>query len=296
MAKVIVIGAGGQIGTDLVPRLHEQGDELVLVDRIPAEEAHTWETFNRYFSDRPEWTSWWRVNMSLFRTVLQDLHAVTTDDYRPKLIWPSSIAAFGPPPGSSGSFEAENDYPLMPTTMYGVTKVACELLGTYYAENHGVDFRAVRFPGLLNTAEPGGGSSDYANAMYFGGADGTKSAVSFVRPETRIPFMYMEDAVTAMLRLAAADESRLSRRVYNIRAFPAPSAAEIAASVAAEVPGFTVRYEPDQRQKNVDAWPSDFDDSLARRDWDWQPKVADLQTMTRRLLADIRALRQTAPA
>ncbi len=337
MAKVIVIGAGGQIGTDLVPRLHEQGDDLVLVDRIPAEEAHTWEAFNRYFSDRPEWTRWWRVidatsepadrelisevrpdvvyhmaavlsarceddpahcwrvNMRLFRNILQDLQEVTTDDYRPKLIWPSSIAAFGPPLRTQGGYEAENDYPLIPTTMYGVTKVACELLGTYYAEKYGVDFRAVRFPGLLNTAPPGGGSTDYANAMYFGAADGTNSAVSFVRPETRVPFMYMEDAVTALLQLAAADESRLTRRVYNIRSFPAPSAAEIAASVAAEVPGFTVRYEPDERQKNVDSWPDDFDDSVARRDWDWQPRVADLETMTRRLLADIRALRQTAP-
>ncbi|MEE8525464.1 MAG: NAD-dependent epimerase/dehydratase family protein, partial [Thermoanaerobaculia bacterium] len=178
-----------------------------------------------------------------------------------------------------------------PTTMYGVTKVACETLGTYYAERHGVDFRSVRFPGLLNTAAPGNGSSDYANAMYFGATDGSGSATSFVRPQARIPFMYMEDAVRALIRLAAADESKLTRRVYNITAFAAPSAGELADSISAEVPGFSVYYEPDARERSVDSWPDDFDDGPARRDWGWQPEVADLETMTRKLLADLRALR-----
>jgi nucleoside-diphosphate-sugar epimerase len=97
--------------------------------------------------------------------------------------------------------------------------------------------------------------------------------------------------VRALIQLAQADESKLTRRVYNITAFAAPSAAELAASIAAEVPGFRVRYEPDAREQNVDSWPDDFDDSPARQDWGWRPEVTDLGSMTRRLLADLRALR-----
>ncbi len=331
MARILVIGAGGQVAADLVPALDARGDDLTLVDRVPPEQTATWEIFHRHFHDRPRWTeSWkvmdasqepadyrlisetrpdvvyhlaamlsarceqdpaacWRANMALFRNVLQDLAEVTTDDYRPKLLWPSSIAAFGPPPGNRGGYVADNEYPLLPQTMYGVSKVASEVLGNYYADRHGVDFRSVRFPGLLNTAPPGGGSSDYANAMYFGAVEGSEP-VCFVRPQARIPFMYMADAVKGLIALADAEESRLTRRVYNITSFAAPTAEEIAASIAREIPGFRVRYEPDERQEYVDSWPDDFDDAPARDDWGWRPGVADLDAMTRRLLADIRAV------
>lgn len=335
MIKAIVFGAGGQVGSDLVPMLLDRGTDVTLVDNRPFDQTEGGKVFARYSESRgrPGWQdSWrtfdatdsepvsdlidevrpaviyhlaallsakcedmyskcWRLNMALFETVLEKVAAVTAGSYRPMLIWPSSIAAFGPPPGSRNGYRADNEYPLLPTTMYGVTKVACETLGTYYAERNGVDFRSVRFPGLLNTAAPGSGSSDYANAMYFGATDGSGSATSFVRPQARIPFMYMEDAVRALIQLAAADESKLTRRVYNITAFAAPSASELADSIIAEVPGFTVRYEPDGRERNVDSWPDDFDDGPARRDWGWQPEVTDLETMTRKLLADLRALR-----
>lgn len=335
MSKAIVFGAGGQVGSDLVPMLLERGTDVTLVDNRPFDQTEGGKVFARYCEDRGRsgwqdtWRTFdatdpglvndlidevrpvviyhlaallsakcedmyskcWRLNMALFEIVLEKVAAMTGGSYRPTLIWPSSIAAFGPPPGVRGGYRADNEYPLLPTTMYGVTKVACETLGTYYAERHGVDFRSVRFPGLLNTAAPGSGSSDYANAMYFGATDGSGSATSFVRREARIPFMYMEDAVRALIQLVEADESKLTRRVYNITAFAAPSAAELADSIAAEVPGFRVRYEPDAREQNVDSWPDDFDDTPARQDWGWRPEVADLASMTRRLLADLRALR-----
>lgn len=334
MRRVIVVGAGGQLGNDLVPRLLARGDELVMVDRAEPEATGAWETFSACFAEIPDWRErWrtldatnaeamgalirevcphevyhlaallsarceddpdacWRVNMSSFRNVLNALMETSADcDFRPSLIWPSSIAAFGPPYDGDGPYEAENESPLLPRTLYGVTKVACEMLGAYYARKKGVDFRAVRFPGLLNTAEPGGGSSDYANAMYFAAAAGELESVSFVEPEAKIPFMYMGDAVEALLRLASADESRLTRRTYNIAAFPSPSAAEIAASIAAEVPGFEVRYELDSRAANVRSWPRDFDDRPAREDWDWNAEIDSLEKLTRRLLADFRALR-----
>ena len=337
MARVIIIGAGGQIGHDLVPRLHALGHDLTLVDRRSADGSHIemvldrlygtggWESRWRILDatdmasmesllrevspekvfhlaallsarceDDPE--ACWEVNMASFKNVLDVLDDLAGQELRPKLIWPSSIAAFGPPPDALGEpYIAQNEFPLLPRTMYGVTKVACEMLGAYYAAKKGVDFRSVRFPGLLNTAAPGGGSSDYANAMYFGAANGDLETVSFVGPEAQIPFMYMDDAVRALVMLANAEEAKLTRRTYNIKAFPSPTAAEIAASIAREVPGFRVRYELDHRARNVLSWPRDFDDEAARRDWDWFARVDDLDKMTARLLADFRALSPATP-
>ncbi len=231
----------------------------------------------------------WQINMTLFTNVLEVLRGSAAAGYRPKLLWPSSIAAYGPLPGATGPFKPDNEYPLLPTTMYGVTKVACEVLGTYYYEKHGVDFRSVRYPGLINDAEPGGGSSDYANQMFFDAVDGVEPEACFVRPDARIPFMYMKDAVRALVELGDADDSRLTRRVYNITAFKAPSAADIAASIARQVPGFKVRYEPDRRDAYVASWPDDFDDQPAVDDWSWKPEVDSIDAMTRQLLEDIRA-------
>ena len=331
MKKVMIIGAGGQIGHDLVPLLFESGHELTLVDRCGAG-FHMETTLDRLYgaehwgerwqvldatdeqamgdllrAERPEVVfhlaallsarceqdpdECWRVNMASFKTVLDVLDELSSDSFRPRLIWPSSIAAFGQPYDTPGQpYFAENEYPLLPRTMYGVTKVACEMLGAYYAAKKGVDFRSVRFPGLLNTTPPGGGSSDYANAMYFGAAKGDAEAVSFVGPDARIPFMYMGDAVRALLLLAEAEEARLTRRTYNIKAFSAPTAEQIAESIMAEVPGFSVRYESDERERNVRSWPQDFEDIPARQDWDWNPEVDTLGKLTRRLLADFQAL------
>jgi nucleoside-diphosphate-sugar epimerase len=332
MKKVMIIGAGGQIGHDLVPLLFESGYELTLVDRRDTEGSRMGGILDRLYGVgkwqerwrvldatkegemgrllrevRPEGVfhlaallsarceqdpdECWQVNMTSFKTVLDVLDELSGDGFRPRLIWPSSIAAFGQPYDTPGQpYSAENEYPLLPRTMYGVTKVACEMLGAYYAAKKGVDFRSVRFPGLLNTTPPGGGSSDYANAMYFGAATGEKEAVSFVGPDARIPFMYMGDAVRALLLLAEAEEKRLTRRTYNIKSFSAPTAAQIAESIMAEMPGFSVRYEPDERERNVRSWPQDFEDIPARHDWDWRPEVDTLGKMTRRLLADFRAM------
>ncbi len=235
----------------------------------------------------------WRINVSLFTHVIEELKRLTTTNYRPRLLWPSSIAAFGPLPGATGGYEPGNEYPMLPTTMYGVAKVACEVLGTYYHDKFGVDFRSVRFPGLINDAEPGGGSSDYANQMFFDAVDGSEPDACFVSPGARIPFMYMQDAVRALVELGGADEARLSRRVYNIKAFRAPSASEIESSIARQVPGFKVRYEPDHRDAFVASWPDDFDDRPAIDDWGWKPEVDSIDAMTRQLLEDIRAKRQS---
>jgi nucleoside-diphosphate-sugar epimerase len=166
--------------------------------------------------------------------------------------------------------------------MYGCNKLYCEHLGRYYADNYKqlaaetlsgkVDFRCVRFPGLISAVTaPSGGTSDYAPEMLHAAAEG-KPYACFVRPDTRIPFMAMPDGVDALLKLAAAPRQGLTRRVYNVGAFN-PSAEEIRDLVHRAFPGSPITFEPDlKRQRIVDSWPADVDDDAARRDWGFAPR------------------------
>ncbi|MCX7930327.1 MAG: NAD-dependent epimerase/dehydratase family protein [Chlorobi bacterium] len=198
-----------------------------------------------------------------------------------RVIFPSTIAVYG-----FESLDAklhcrkvgENDA-LQPQTLYGIAKLHCERLGIYYnshykklsGEKHWVDFRSLRFPGLISADTlPAGGTSDYAPEMLHAAARG-EQYVCFVRPDTQIPFMAMPDGVRALLQLADAAPEQLSRRVYNIGAF-APTAAEIAQMIQRYFPDAAIEFEPDpQRQAIVDSWCADVNDSAARRDWGWQP-------------------------
>jgi nucleoside-diphosphate-sugar epimerase len=166
--------------------------------------------------------------------------------------------------------------------MYGCNKLYCEQLGRYYArfykqlaaesQSGRVDFRAVRFPGLISaTTVPSGGTSDYAPEMIHAAARGEPYAC-FVRPDTRIPFMAMPDGVDALLTLATTDRSRLTRTAYNLTAFN-PSAEEVCREVVQAFPDAKITWETDlKRQGIVDSWPEDVDDSAARRDWGFAPK------------------------
>lgn len=203
--------------------------------------------------------------------------------------YPSSIAAYGLPnlatKAAAGKVK-EDDFNF-PTTMYGANKLYCEHLGRYYGRHYKqlaaetqsgkVDFRCIRFPGLISAVTvPSGGTSDYAPEMIHAAAAGQPYAC-FVRPDTRIPFMAMPDAVAATLRLVAAPRERLTRTVYNIGAF-APSAAEVEAVVRQAFPKAEITTQVDQkRQGIVDSWPADVDDSAARRDWGHAPAF-DLAT------------------
>ncbi|MGE5236879.1 MAG: NAD-dependent epimerase/dehydratase family protein, partial [Acidobacteriota bacterium] len=199
-------------------------------------------------------------------------------------MYPSSIAAYGMPgldvKAKAGKVK-EDDF-TNPTTMYGCNKLYCEQLGRYYARHYKqlapetlsgkVDFRSIRFPGLISAfTVPSGGTSDFAPEMIHAAAQG-KPYACFVRPDARIPFMAMPDAVEALLRLAAAPREKLGRAVYNIGAF-APSAAEIQAIVERAFPGAEITTKVDaKRQGIVDSWPADVDDSAARRDWGLSPR------------------------
>jgi nucleoside-diphosphate-sugar epimerase len=199
-----------------------------------------------------------------------------------RFIFPSSIAAYGLPSLATKARDnrvAEWEWN-NPTTMYGCNKLYCELLGSYYSHNYKqlateqpvmLDFRAVRFPGLISAfTVPSGGTSDYGPEMLHAAAQG-KAYECFVRPDTRIPFMAMPDAVTALLELAAAPREALSRSVYNVTSFSL-SAAEIRDLVLRAFPEAEITYSPhSKRQSIVDSWPADLNDSAARRDWGWAP-------------------------
>ena len=200
------------------------------------------------------------------------------------VVFTSTIAAYGiaslVEKKRAGTID-ETQY-LNPITMYGANKLYCEALGRYYSENFGMlegkqdrvrpDFRAVRFPGLLSAHTlPTGGTSDYAPEMVHAVAQGNPYKC-FVRPDSRIPFMMMPDAVRAIIMLSQADGSKLTQRVYNVAGF-APSASEIAELLAEYFPSINVTYEVHPtRQAIVDTWPEDINDSAARRDFGWAPR------------------------
>ena len=199
-----------------------------------------------------------------------------------RVLFPSSIAAYGlPSPGEkhrAGRLREEQWN--VPITMYGCNKLYCEHLGryfTFHARQLGalssvarLDFRALRLPGLISAETvPTGGTSDFGPEMIHAAARGA-SYKCFVEPDARIPFMAMPDAVRALMGLSRVERDRLSSCVYNVRAFSL-SAAQIAERVRGAFPDAQIEYEPDPRAKIVASWPEDVDDSLARRDWAWQP-------------------------
>jgi nucleoside-diphosphate-sugar epimerase len=199
-------------------------------------------------------------------------------------LYPSSIAAYGMPDleTKARAGEVKEDQYNHPSTMYGCNKLYCEQLGDYYTKHYKqlaketlsgkVDFRCVRFPGLISAITvPSGGTSDYAPEMIHAAAKGEAYAC-FVRPDTRIPFMAMPDGVEALLQLASAPREKLRRTAYNVGAFN-PSAEEVREVVVKTFPGAQISYAVDaKRQGIVDSWPADVDDCAARKDWGFAPQ------------------------
>jgi threonine 3-dehydrogenase len=303
--KILLTGAGGQIGHDLIGALVAAGHSVVSTDLAPRPPSHAhaggvdWQRLDvtdaaavqHMFTDiRPEIVFHlaailsargeqdprlaYDVNQTGTWNVLEACRRARVS----RLVFTSSIAVFGPLPSGALPDPTPDDVALHPMTMYGVTKVSGELLCTYYRTRHGIDCRGVRFPGLISAAMPGGGSSDYALFMY---VDGVRRGGydAFARADTRIPLMYMPDGVRALLEVAFVARDRLARCIYNIAAF-SPRADEIATSVQRMLPDAKFTYTPDpSRQAILDSWPKAIDDSAARRDWGWKPRF-DLDGMT----------------
>lgn len=200
-----------------------------------------------------------------------------------KFLFPSSIAVYGLPSvqEKAAAGAVPEDVYLTPTTMYGCNKLYCENLGRYYSNHYkqlsetatvGIDFRAVRFPGLISAfTVPSGGTSDYGPEMLHAAAQG-QPYECFVRPDTRISFMAMPDAIQVLLQLAEAPRESLSRQIYNVTSFSL-SAEDFATQTRQAFPDAQIAYAPSKgRQAIVDTWPEDLDDQQARQDWGWQPQ------------------------
>ncbi len=313
--KILLTGAGGQIGHDLIGALVAGGHEVTSTDLAPRPPSHahaggeSWQRLDvtdgpateRMFEKvKPELVFHlaailsargekdpklaYDVNQTGTWNVLEACRKTAVK----RLIFTSSIAVFGPPPSGPLPDPTPDDVALHPTTMYGVTKVAGELLCAYYTKKFDVDCRGVRFPGLISAAMPGGGSSDYALFMY---VDGVRKGgyEAFARADTRIPLMYMPDGVRALLELSMADRSKLTRSIYNIAAF-SPRADQIATSVQRVLPDAKFSYSPDpRRQAILDSWPKSLDDTAARKDWGWKPNY-DLDGMSDDLIPRVRRM------
>ena len=310
--RIMLTGAGGQIGRDLVAELVRRtpGLQVVATDLKPATSTDdppgvTWrrldvtdEAATRALVDEVEPEVVYHlaailsakgerdpvlayaVNQTGTWNIMEACRAAGVA----RFVFTSSIAVYGP----GLPDPTPDDVPLHPQTIYGCTKVAGELLCEYYTRRGWLDCRGVRFPGLISASIPGGGSSDYALFMYTEGVR-TGAYQAFCRPDTRIPLMYMPDGVRALADVAAAPRDKLRRCIYNVAAF-SPRADEIAASVARAIPGVKITYEPEAvRQAILDSWPRALDDRAAREDWGWRPTF-DLDAMTTDLVPKVRAL------
>jgi len=221
----------------------------------------------------------WDINLNGLINVLEVARSYKID----RVIWPSSIAAFGP---TTPRENTPNITVLQPTTMYGITKVAGELLAEYYYNKYNLDIRSIRLPGIISSETlPGGGTTDYAVEIFYE-AIKNKKYTCFLKEDTVLPMLYMSDCNKCMIDLLEADNSKLKRRVYNLTGISF-SAGEIAAEIKKHIPEFEIDYKPDFRQAIADSWPKTIDDSLAREEWGWNPEY-DLEAMTKDMIKILR--------
>lgn len=305
--RILIVGAGGQIGAVLTQALRQAygADNVVASDLRPLAEqdgptavlnaldiqamdelAETYRITQIYHlaailsatgEKDPMWA--WNTNMASLFNVLETARKRQLD----KVYFPSSIAAFGreAAPENTPQYEA-----LIPETVYGISKVAGELWGNYYYCRYGLDVRSLRYPGIIGYQSlPGGGTTDYAVDIYHYAVQ-NKPFTCFLKPDTRLPMLYMDDAIRATLELMEAPADRLTVRTsYNLAGMSF-TPAEIADSIRKVIPDFQISYAPDFRQAIADSWPGSIDDSQARADWGWKPAF-DLDGMTRDMIKNL---------
>jgi len=221
----------------------------------------------------------WDVNLGGLKNIL-DLAV----KHRIKVFWPSSIAAFGP---TTPKIDTPQHTILEPATMYGVNKVSGELLCQYYFLKYGLDVRSLRYPGLIGyKAPPGNGTTEYSVHIFYGAVK-EKKYTSFLKKDSWLPMMYIDDAIKGTIDLMEVPGDKLTVRTsYNFSAISF-TPEQLAEEVTKQVPGFTCDYQPDHRQKIADSWPQSIDDSQARKDWGWKHEF-DLAKMTKAMLDGVR--------
>jgi nucleoside-diphosphate-sugar epimerase len=208
----------------------------------------------------------WDLNMTSLLHVLECAREGKVE----KVFWPSSIAVFGP---ATPKNHVPQNAPLDPTTVYGISKQAGEWWCNYYHRRYGVDVRSIRYPGLIgHRSEPGGGTTDYAVDIFKFAALG-QTYSCFLRPDSSLPMMYIEDAVRGTLDLMdAPSEAIRVRTSYNLGAMSF-NPEQLTGAIRQHLPEFEIQYAPDHRQAIADSWPKSIDDTAARQDWNWQPRV-----------------------
>ena len=222
----------------------------------------------------------WNLNMNSLLAVLD----LAKDKHIEKVYWPSSIAVFGP---TTPKENTPQKTVMEPSTVYGISKVSGEFWCNYYYEKFGVDVRSLRYPGVISwKIKPGGGTTDYAVDIYFKALE-NKKYECYISENTHLPMMYMEDALNATIQLMQADSKDVKiRNGYNLAAMSF-TPKEMASEIKKHIPDFEITYKPDFRQEIADSWPNSIDDSQARKDWNWQHKF-DLKAMTEDILKSLK--------
>lgn len=313
MNNIMVIGATGQIGSELTPALREiYGNESVVATYLSSEnpddelargpleklnilnKERVGDLIEKYDIDsvfnlaailsakgEEAPAEAFKVNVLGFFDLLELGRKFDLT----RIIIPSSIGVFGPEVPSKN---APNETVLRPTSMYGVTKVTDELLGNYYFQKFGLDVRGLRLPGIISAKTlPGGGTTDYAVEVFY---EAIKEGhyTFFVREDTTLPLMYMPDCVKSLIDLAEADLDNLEHHCdFNVSSMSF-SAGELARKIEEFIPDFTYEFQPDERQKIADSWPDSMDDTPAREEWGWEPNYG-LESMVEEMIEKLEA-------
>jgi nucleoside-diphosphate-sugar epimerase len=299
MERILIIGANGQIGSELVTALAEKhGANKVIASDIGTDNVYGAQRYTRLdvldrdavarlIADEEITQVYqlaallsatgekaplkaWTLNMDGLLNILEIARERGEAGKPLKVFWPSSIAAFGP------NTPAENtpQYTIMdPTSIYGISKLAGERLCEYYHAKYGVDVRSIRYPGIISfKSPPGGGTTDYAIAIFHAALKG-ETYECFLGPETTLPMIYMPDAIRATIELMEAPgEKVVIRSSYNV-AGVSFNPRELAAAIQARLPEFRIAYKPDSRQQIADSWPKSLDDARAAADWGWKARI-----------------------
>jgi len=308
MDKILLVGALGQIGSELTPELRSiYGNDNVVASDIRDDYSCVGGPYTKIditngqaLADAVK-----KYDINIIINLAAILSAVGEQD--PRLAWkinmtglintlevarelklkrvlvPSSIAVFGP---GTPADNTPQETVLRPTTMYGITKVAGELFNDYYVQKYGMDVRGLRYPGIISYKTlPGGGTTDYAVAIFYDAVK-FKKYTCFLKEDTRLPMMYMPDCLKATIALLQADFNKLKHHSdFNVAAMSF-SAGELVTSIKKFIPEFTCKFEPDFRQAIADSWPNSIDDSCARNEWGWKPSY-DMDSMTKDMLEKI---------
>ena len=322
MERILVIGANGQIGSELVEALAEiHGEENVIAGDIGARSlagAQRYETLDVLDSTRLAQVidsngitqvyqlaallsvtgeqaplRAWTLNMNGLLNILEIARERTAAGKPLRVFWPSSIAAFGP---HTPAVETPQLTVMDPTTIYGISKQAGERLCEYYFSKYGVDVRSIRYPGIISyKSPPGGGTTDYAIAI-FHAACRDETYHCFLGPESTLPMIYMPDAIRATIELMNAPAEQINvRSSYNV-AGVSFNPRQLAEAIRKRKPEFRIDYRPDHRQAIADSWPHSLDDTYARADWGWKPSVGLQQLVDDMLLHIGKTIRQCSHA